>query len=138
MQLIKTGQLSGVTGLNFTSGVSTPPIFVGQDGRQPYLGFALTVYGDPGWTGGSVAVVVKASASKGGSYHEAKAIPTGLRTGLYTRYILKSGTSTSSIFGTGHTYTTMHMVAPWIRLHAIAFKSATTKTTGVTYSVFAI
>jgi len=70
MKVLKTGQLgtviagSGVTGQTFGSGTSTPPIDLSAVGSNDRVGVWLSVEGDFGVAGCSVAAIWKGSYSR--------------------------------------------------------------------------
>jgi len=124
MKILETGTLSNVTGAVFGSGVSTAPIELSRDNLSPTLGFWFSIAGDTGRTGGSIAVVAKGCYQKGGTTYAVESTE-----------LVKSGTSVSGKSANGSYWVMKDIVAPWMRLEAVASKSGSTQHgTGTTYS----
>jgi hypothetical protein len=142
MKLLKTGQLSGVTGNDFSSGVSTTPIYLGGGTRgEGLVGVLCRIYGDTGreyaGTGSSVAIRVKFAQDRGGPYGDVMNDNSN-GTPVNYGYVVKSGASEQNSYGEGTYYKTFNMLATWMKIHGIANLSVTTRTTGVTWAVYGI
>lgn len=141
MKLVKSGQLSGITGNAFSGGVSTAPIYISRSLRQDaQVGIQVRLHGDTGRlvaSGSSIAVKVKVAHKRGGPYADIQ-VNNANGTPVPGGYVVKSGTSESNVFGAGTYFKMMPALAPWMKIHAIASKSASTKTSGLTYAIFGI
>ena len=117
MKILETGILSGVTGSALGSGVSTTPIDLSMGREYAQLGIWLSIEGDTGRTGGSVAVIAKGSYSKSGVTY------TSETTG---QYLVKSGTSVTGFFSDGSYLRHLTWPFPWLKLEGFASKAGVT------------
>ena len=119
MMVLINGVLSSVTGGLFISGVSTPPIDLSKDKLDLSNACAwISVEGDLGRSGGSVAVFWLGCYAKGGVTFAMQ------NTG---QYFVKSGTSVSGQFANGSYLKKFLPGMPFIRLGAVASKSGSTQ-----------
>lgn len=132
MKLLATGILSNVSGGYYYSGVSSPVIDASQR-ESNTLSAWLSIEGDLGRTGGSVAVFVKGAYQKSGVTY---ALPEN-------SFLVKGGSSISNENGCYLCNFTTD--APFIRLGATAsgsgstiHGSATTNNAQVRYAVCAV
>jgi len=122
MRLLQTGTLSSVTGAVVGSGVSSPAIDLSMPRPDPSLGIWLSIEGDTGRTGGSVAVVAK------GCYRK-----SGVTYAIESTELIKSGTSVSGESSNGSYLIMKDLVSPFMKLEAVASKAGVTNHgTGVT------
>ena len=129
MKVLSTGILTGVTGAVFASGVSSPPIDMSQSGRNTPAGIWVSIEGDTGRTGGSVAVFWKASYQKSGvSYGclDPTNVTVYVKDTSNYQYVVKSGTSKTGFFGNGCYTRVFDIPFPWLRLQAVASKAGVT------------
>ncbi|MBW8001756.1 MAG: hypothetical protein FVQ80_07000 [Planctomycetes bacterium] len=117
MKVLSFGTLSDVTGGALVSGVSTSPINI-SNRQTPNLGIWVSVEGDTGRTGGSVAVFTRYHYQKSGSSYALSATPA---------FIVKSGTSISGDVSTGMYYREVISSAPWMKVAAVSSKSGSTQ-----------
>ncbi len=116
MKILETGTLSSVTGAVIGSGVSSVPIDLSIGRSYSKLGIWLSIEGDLGRTGGSVAVVAKGCYSRSGATYAVE-----------TTELVKSGTSVSGQSGNGSYWAMKDLVAPFMRLEAVVSKSGSTQ-----------
>ena len=114
MKILSTGTLSSVTGAVIGSGVSSAPIDLTIGPILP-LGIWISIQGDLGRTGGSVAVIAK------GCY-----IKSGVTFAGESTNIVKSGTSKSGICSNGSYFVMKNIVASFMKLEAVASKAGVT------------
>ena len=132
MKVLASGTLTGVTGAAWASGVSTPPIDLSISREYSQAGIWLSVEGDLGRTGGSIAVIWKASYSKGVTYTCPVVLSAITDVG---QFLIKSGTSKTGFFGDGGYTRNLVIPFPFIRLQAVASKAGVTNHgTGTTNS----
>lgn len=119
MHILNTGVLTGVTGAAIASGTSSAPIDISFR-KEPTFGCWLSVEGDTGRTGGSVAVYLMGNYSRsGGTWAIKTATPM---------YLVKSGTSITGPASNGcyiRPVTQFHF--PFIKVAAVASKSGSTQ-----------
>ena len=135
MKVLSFGTLSDVTGGTLLSGVSSVPINC-SNRQNSNLGIWVSVEGDTGRTGGSVAVFTRCHYQKSGASYALSATPA---------YIVQSGTSTSGDVSAGTYYREVLLSAPWMKVGAVASKAGvtnhgtgTTNTTSVKWAVVSV
>ena len=130
MKVLKTGQLgtavagSGVTGLTFGSGTSTPPIDLTNIGSSERIGIWLSVEGDFGVSGASVAAIWKGSYTRSGATYTA--FLRGDQSGSTGNYLIKAAKTTGGFFANGSYMKTIQPCMPWIKIEAIQKRAGTT------------
>ncbi len=118
MRVLELGTLSSVSGAILSSTVSSVPIALTRDDLNSSNAFMwLSIEGDTGRTGGSVAVFWKGCYAKSGATY---AMPT---TG---QYFVKSGTSISGQLSDGSYLKAFDVGMPFVRVCAVASKAGST------------
>ena len=141
MKVLKTGQLgtviagSGVTGQTFGSGTSTPPIDLSAVGSNDRVGVWLSVEGDFGVSGASVAAIWKGSYSRSGATYTA--FLRGNQSGSTGNYLIKSAKTTGGFFANGSYMKVIEPCMPWIKIEAIQKRAGTTNAGIIKYAVCA-
>jgi hypothetical protein len=139
MKILSIGQLgtaiagSGVTGLTFGSGTSTPPIDLTGISSADRIGVWLSVEGDFGKSGCSVAVIWKGSYNRSGATYTA--FLRGDQSGVTGNYLIKSSRTTGGFFANGSFLKVIRPCMPWIRLEAIQKRAGTTNAGIIKYAV---
>jgi len=128
MRILKTGTLSGVTGATFTSAVSSATIALTKDDVNVDNAYAwVSIEGDTGRTGGSVAVFWKGCYQRTGVTYAMPA--TG-------QYFVKSGTSVTGQLANGTYMRQFVLGMPYFKVCAVASASGSTQHgTGTTNSI---
>lgn len=142
MKILKIGQLgqaiagSGVTGLTFGSGTSTPPIDLTNLTPADRLGIWLSIEGDFGKSGCSVAAIWKGSYCRSGATYAA--FLRGDQSGITGNYLIKSARTTGGFFSNGSYIKVIKPCMPWIKLEAIQKRAGTTNAGIIKWAICAM
>lgn len=118
MRVLQSGTLSDVTGGALISAVSSTPIVISQDNLKLENAMMwLSVEGDTGRTGGSVAVFWKGHYERTGASYTTLADPE----------ILKSGTSIGGGVSSGTYLRAFTLAMPCVRVCAMASGAGSTQ-----------
>ena len=125
MKILQSGSLSGVTGLAWGSGVSTPPIDISNERNIGSVDVWLQLTGDMGHSNSSASVIWKASYQKGGTYVS----------GSTGQYLVKSGTSKTGFLSNGSYLKSILTTMPFLRIEARVSKAGTTNNLAIDYAI---
>jgi hypothetical protein len=130
MRVLATGVLgqavagSGATGLTFGSGTSTPPINLTNIGPADRVGIWLSMEGELGTSGGSLAAIWKGCYQKSGVTYTA--FLRGDQSGLTGNYLIKKARTTGGFFADGTYLKVIQPCMPWIRLETVVKRASVT------------